>query len=215
MPMTFITSVLAELVNKRPVFHSEADFQHALSWEIHKRWERCSMRLEFKPPYLDNRVYLDIWATDKEVILAIELKYKTRRLRVEIGNEPFDLLDQSAQDTGRYDFLKDIQRLEQIVSGRSDIVSYAIFLTNDSAYWRLPRDSQTVDASFRIHQGRILTGELRWGSGASKGTMKTREEPIFIKGVYNLNWQIYSNPSEEPYGKFRYLLVEVRSGYGV
>ena len=213
--MTFITSVLAELANKRPVFHSEKDFQHTLAWEIHQRWERCSIRMEFKPPYLVSRVYLDIWAADKDAILPIELKYKTRRLRVKIGNEPFDLLDQSAQDTGRYDFLKDIQRLEQIVSGRSDIVSYAIFLTNDSAYWRPPRDSQTVDASFRIHQGRILAGELRWGSGASKGTMKTREEPIFIKGVYNLDWQNYSNPSEEPYGKFKYLLVEVSSGHGV
>ncbi len=169
------------------------------------------MRLEFKPPYLDNRVYLDIWVADKDDILAIELKYKTRRLRIKVGNETFDLLNQSAQDTGRYDFLKDIQRLEQVILGQSNIVSYAIFLTNDSAYWKLSRDSQTVDASFRIHQGRILTGELRWGSGASRGTMKAREEPIFIKGVYKLNWQDYSEPNEKPYGKFKYLLAEVRS----
>lgn len=141
----------------------------------------------------------------KDTIIAIELKYKTR-----------DLLDQSAQDVGRYDFLRDIQRLEQIVLDRDDIEGYAIFLTNDSAYWSPPRNTQTVDASFRIHQGRILTGELGWGSGASKGTMHGREETIHIKGVYNLQWEDYSQPSRESsYGKFRYLLVKVESGYGV
>lgn len=111
------TQVLLELSHKRPIFHSEADFQHALAWEMHERWPRCSMRLEFRPPYLESRVYYDIWAKQGDTIVAVELKYKTRKLGVKVAEETFDLLDQSAQDVGRYDFLKDIQRLERIASG--------------------------------------------------------------------------------------------------
>ena len=207
--MIDIKRVLHILAGKRPIFHSEADFQHALAWEIHLEWPKCSMRLEFKPPHFNKRFYLDIWTSDQDTIFAIELKYKTRRLRVEVGEETFYLLDQSAQDLARYDFLMDIYRLEHIVSGMSDVVGYAIFLTNDSAYWKSPRNRGTVDASFRIHQGRILTGDLHWGSGASKGTMSGREEAILINGIYNLNWQDYSEPSKASYGKFRYLLVKI------
>ena len=52
----------------------------------------------------------------------------------------------AAQDCGRSDFCKDIQRLEDVVSVQSDIIGYAIFLTNDSAYWNESRKDQTVDS---------------------------------------------------------------------
>jgi len=207
--MIDITRALKALSGKRLIFHSEADFQHALAWGIHLQYPECLMRLEFKPPHLDNRIYVDIWATDKDGVAAIELEYKTRGLYARMGEETFDLLDQSAQDIARYDFLQDVQRLEQNVSGPNNIVGYAVFLTNDSAYWSPPRDIRTVDASFRIHQDRTLNGTLTWGSGASKGTMHNREKPILINGVYKMKWQDYSEPSEESYGKFRYLLVKV------
>ncbi len=134
------------------------------------------MRLEFKPPHSKERVYLDIWAADKETVLAIELKYKTRGLEVTVGGEDFHLLDQSAQDLARYDYLKDIQRLERVLS-TNRIIAYAIFLTNDSAYWKEPINSQTVDASFRIHQGRNATGELRWGTKPQKVQLTEGKSP--------------------------------------
>jgi len=206
--MIDINKIMNELAFRRPIFHSEADFQHALAWQIHHAWPECSMRLEFKPPHSIERVYLDIWAVYKETVLAIELKYKTRALDVTVAGEDFHLLDQAAQDLARYDLLKDIQRLERIVS-INKAVAYAIFLTNDSAYWKQPMDKQTVDASFRIHQGRILTGELCWGLGASKGTTRGRETPILIKGAYSFKWQDYSQLAETSYGTFRFLLVKV------
>lgn len=209
MELVKIEKLLPGLAIKRPIFHSEADFQHSLAWEIHQQWTTCSMRLEFKPPHLENRFYLDIWVAQKDMILAIELKYKTRKLHAKVQNESFELLDQSAQDVSRYDFLKDIQRLEQIVSGRKDIIGYAILLTNDSSYWNPPINDRSIDSNFRIHQGRNLTGALRWGTRASIGTVRGREEEIHIKGEYKLDWRDYSNPSKESYGKFRYLLVRV------
>jgi hypothetical protein len=211
--MIDMNEMMSMLSRSRPVFHSEADFQHAFAWEIQKQYLNCSIRLELKPPYLKERIYLDIWCVHEDAIIAIELKYKTRGLIVNVNEETFGLLDQSAQDVGRYDFIKDIQRLEQIVFDRSNIMGYAIFLTNDSAYWTLPRSNQTVDASFRIHDDRILTGELSWAPGASEGTMRGREDRLHVKGTYNLNWKDYSEISQKSYGRFRYLLVKVESGH--
>lgn len=135
------------------------------------------MRLEFKPPQVDRRIYVDVWATDDKVTTAIELKYKTRGLIVSVGGESFDLKDQSTQVVGKYEFLKDIQRLEEIISGRDVIVGYALFLTNDSAYWKLSRGKDTLDANFRIHEGRNITGELVWRTSESRGRWTVKMPP--------------------------------------
>ena len=84
-----VPAVLAELANQRPIFHSEADFQHAIAWEIHKRLPRASVRLErpFEVSHRNNRIYVDIWIEQDDHVLAIELKYKTRALQSHIGSE--------------------------------------------------------------------------------------------------------------------------------
>ena len=210
--MVDVAGALAGLASKRPLFHSEADFQHALAWEFHERWPDCSLRLEFRPPRIPERIIIDLWVTRGERVFAIELKHKTRRLSLTVDGEPYNLLDQSAQDLGRYDFLKDVRRLEGIVSANRNAVGCAVFLTNDSAYWNQPRDAATVDAQFRIHEGRTVSGEMSWGSHASEGTTRGRSQPIIIEGQYSLRWSDYSLPSTGPYGKFRYLLVTMAGG---
>lgn len=201
--MIDIVRVLESLAINRPLFHSEADFQHALAWEIHQQSSNHSIRLERKPPHKKTaRVYIDLWVANKESAIAIELKYKTRGLSLEHEGEIFDLLNQSAQDCGRYDFCKDIQRLEAVVSEQPNIICYAIFLSNDTAYWNEPRKDQPADLNFRIHHGKTLSGELKWGSHASQGTKRGREDSISIKGTYDLAWKQFSQ-------RFRYLLVKI------
>ena len=207
--MLDLVEVMKKLAINRHIFHSEADFQHALAWEIHKQWPGCSMRLEYKPPYIDTRLYLDLWASNGDEILAIELKYKTRELKTKNGEEIFDLLDQGAQDLGRYDFLKDIQRLEEIVEGNQNITGYGILLTNDHLYWNRPGRNRTVDTDFRIHDDREIKGELTWTEKASEGTKNGRKDMITLKNSYSMEWKDYFKPSNEKNGKFRYLLVEV------
>lgn len=207
--MITITEVLTTLAAQRPIFHSEADFQHAFAWEIHRRLPDGSIRLERPFAPLNNQLHLDIWAAQENTILAVELKYKTRALSVQLGDERFTLKNQSAQDIGRYDFIKDIQRLEQIISSRENIIGYAILLTNDSAYWTRSRVSRPVDADFRLQEGRILHGTLSWGEGASEGTKRTREKSLELGGTYKVHWEDYSRPSTEGYGTFRYLAIEV------
>ena len=93
--------------------------------------------------------------------------------------------------------------LEQCKAG------YAVLLTNDSSYWKVPGQRATVDADFRVHEGREISGELAWAARAGSGTVKDRESPIQIQGSYRLRWQEYSNFPEKSYGRFRYLVVSV------
>lgn len=107
-------AILGQLRAERPVFSNEADFQHALAWQIHLTYPDAKIRFEVKSP--ETRVYLDLVVTHQGQRTAIELKYLKRKLDVEVGGEWFSLLEDSAQDQRRYDFLKDVQRLEQVVS---------------------------------------------------------------------------------------------------
>jgi len=119
------------------------------------------------------------------------------------------LKDQSAQDIGRYDFLKDIQRLEHVVAIHPNSVGYAVLLTNDGAYWKKPPNHNTIDADFRLYDGRTVEGVLAWDVSASDGTKKGREQALQLRGRYQLRWSGYAYPSSESYGEFRSLVVKI------
>ena len=207
--MIDMDGLMGSLADSRKVFHSEADFQHALAWHIHQAMPESQVRLEVDVMQVEHqRRFLDIWLPLEGI--AIELKYKTRGLELEQDDEPFVLRNQSAQDQGRYDFLLDIQRLELMRSNLEQCkAANAVLLTNDSSYWKVPTHRDTVDADFRVHEGRAVSGALAWAARASSGTVGGRESPIQIRGSYRLRWQEYSNFPGKSYGSFRYLAVSV------
>lgn len=206
-PHVWLDDVLKDLAAQRPVFHSEADFQHALAWAIHEADPDIPIRLEYKP-LLDERLYLDVWL-GREPPIAIELKYATRSLDVTVSRERFILKDQAAQDWTRYDFLKDVTRLERIATVLPGASGFALLLTNDHLYWRCGGRPDTVDAAFRLHEGRKVSGELRWLAHAGAGTTSGREQPIDLRARYDLAWRPYSNVGAGAYSELRYLLVAV------
>jgi hypothetical protein len=179
---------------------------------IHEKYSGLNIRLE--KPLNNERKHLDIFAFNDNKTVAIEVKYKTKNLHTAEKNEEFNLKNHNAQDQGRYDFLKDISRLENVLEKKSDGAGFAVFLTNDYLYWEKPKKKDPVDEAFRIHEGKTIKGKLSWKEGTSKETMKTREEPIIVKGKYILNWKKYSNLQKQN-GKFRYLVIEVKHGNGV
>ena len=111
--MLDVTKLMDDLASDRPMFHSEADFQHALAWRIHAEGLDARVRLEWPVELPDQRkrIYLDLWLPGSNV--AVELKYLTRGLNFEHEGEHFTLRNQGAQDIRRYDFLKDIERLRE------------------------------------------------------------------------------------------------------
>ena len=211
-PPLDIHQVMAGLSSRRPIFHSEADFQHALAWHIHETRPDCDVRLEFDPfPAGGGRMAVDIWAKLQQATVAIELKYTTRGLQQESQGEHFVLRQHAAGPPRRYDYVKDIQRLEYTlqIPNPADY-GFAILLTNSPTYWTPPTHPDTTDAAFRIHDGgRLGEGELRWGDNAAAGTMKTREDPIQLARSYALIWRDYSAFGNRPGAQFRYLAVAV------
>ena len=80
LTMIEIPALMRKLAIERPLFHSEADFQHALAWRSREEHPNSGVRLEYKPPTNagEERMQLDIWLVRLGV--AIELKYKTGKL---------------------------------------------------------------------------------------------------------------------------------------
>ena len=207
-----IHNLMADLSQQRPIFHSEADFQHALAWQIHETIPDCKIRLEF-PPFLDKRMYLDIWLSTPRI--AIELKYRTKKLELKHDGEDFALRNQGAYDFGEYDFLKDIHRLERIVTDRKAKAAFGVLLTNDPRYWDPPkRESwkETTDADFRLHEDRKITGKLAWFDGTAESTKQGREDPICLTDSYHLHWQDYSSLEEEKDRQLRNSAVPKKKG---
>mgnify|MGYP001167419476 CR=1 FL=1 len=206
--MIDIDRFMVELAAQRPLFHSEADFQHDFAWAFHQQFPGFSVRLEY-PVHVeqDNIMYLDLWLYAPGEGLAIELKYKTRFLEIDHNGEHFRLKDHSAQDEGRYDFLKDVMRLEQIKRMKPHVEGYAVLLTNEPLYWKSGQ-SGTNDEAFHLQEGRQLTGELSWNLKASKGTTKGRLDPILLRGSYTVTWKAFSNLQTQN-SEFRYLALKI------
>ena len=201
--------VMEALAQSRPIFYSESDFKHALSWQIQRDNPAVRIRQEvgnlIEGP---DRRYVDIWLPDSGT--AIELKYLTRTAVIVHDDEEFRLRDQSAQDLGRYGFCLDISRLEGIVDKGRGREGYAILLTNEHLYWNPPTKADGNDADFVLHQDREIAGKLGWGPRTSATTLKGRETPIEIRGRYLAQWREYSNLQGSGNTRFKYLLLHVK-----
>ena len=207
--MTFdIHGVMQGLAESRPIFHSEADFQFALAWRIKEMMPGCEVRLEYKP-FNDEAFFLDVWLPTMR--MALELKYIRGRVDLEHGGERFSLKE-GASDIERYDFLKDIQRLERMISERGNVDrGCAVLLANSSSCWKQPIANRktTIFEAFRIHEGRQIRAkeELAWAVGSKPG--REREVPLRFANSYKMRWQDYHDFGERGHSRFRYLAISV------
>ena len=218
--MIRIENILDELSRERPVFHSEADFEYALAWKIHEKYPdlkiRPEKRIDLKGsktcPYFISPDFIIHKDNDTEIV-AIETKYKTKKINIKVFGEEFDLKEHSTPNDNRYYFVKDIWRIESFLKEHPKGYGFAIFLTNDASYWN--KESQRADhpddEDFRIYESRVIEGQLKWKEGGRE------RQAIPLKGKYTLNWREYSNLKEysdstEKNMRFRYLLVEVAPG---
>ena len=208
--MLDIVSLMKKLAVRRKLFHSEADFQHALAWQIHMANPSRQVRLEFDPfPDEETAMRLDIWLPAEGI--PIELKYPKQKLNTVWNGERY-VLKLGAPDVERYDYLNDIQRLERVVKEYGTNVGYAILLTNNRGFWESPSSGwkATGDAAFRIHEGLQLSSKMAWSERAGKGTTSGREEPIRPPGAYTMHYRDYSELAGVRNGKFRYACVTVK-----
>ena len=199
------------LSSSRPCFHSEADFQFALGWQIKTLNPTADVRLEL-PVRCGSRKYkLDLLYRLDGVQTAVELKFFKAPFVLQLHGEQFDLTDAVAHDINRYDYFKDIQRLEHILAAGQADEAYAVVLTNQPKYWSTRNAGNRVDEAFGLEEGRRASGQLAWAAHVG-GTSKGRENPICLAGSYEFKWADYARTPEERFGDFRYLSVAVASG---
>lgn len=206
-----IHEIMRNLREQRNIFHSEADFQFALAWQIHTDFPDCQIRLEYKPISSKN-MFVDIWVWIGNIQIAIEVKYPAAKHIIENDDlfETFRLDKGGPLGTARYGFLKDIQRLEKF-AGRRDTLRFAVLLTNQQRLWEVPKRGwrQENDYQFRIHEGQAINGHRRWAKKTSLKTKQSRPS-LNIKGRYVMEWQNYfSFGNVTTNSQFRYLAVKV------
>jgi hypothetical protein len=205
-----LADILTGLADDRPIFHSESDFQYAVAWQIRLRHPQAKVRLEPRPRpghHLDLLIRLPEWRT------AIELKYPRARFRGTVADEFYELSDQAGHDIHRHDVVKDVTRVESLLSAGHADEGYVVTLTNDRNYWLPSARTDTNGEAFRIHEGRILEGTLAWDARAGSGTTKDRNTPLVLVARYKCHWKDYSSVKDDK-GKIvqlRYLLLAVQA----
>jgi hypothetical protein len=196
-----LTDVMLRLGEIRPVFHSEADFQHAFAQVVHDMAPLIQIRLEVRQR---GGEHLDLLCFEESDRSAIEFKYVTAAWEGGDGltDEVFRLRSHAAMDLARLGFVRDIRRLELFCAATAQTNGLAVILSNCQSLWSTPKPQPTTnDQAFRIHEGRTLSGELLWGGGYRWNDCK-------LSGTYSLAWLPYrtQNGSHED---FRWLVAEV------
>jgi hypothetical protein len=197
-----VKHVLRALSVRRPIFHSEADFQHELAWTIRELYPDARVRMEVPMRIGNRRANVDLLVQLHGKSGFFELKYKTKSSHLIHNGEDFFLSTHGARDHGQYDSLKDIQRLEEFVGRVPESIGVAIVLSNDALYWSEARRDTNLDTNFKLADGRVISGSMSWPKHAGEGSVKGRKAPIELRGTYTLAWTEYA-------ADFRALIVTV------
>ncbi|UQZ90926.1 hypothetical protein C4J81_17585 [Deltaproteobacteria bacterium Smac51] len=209
--MIDIKHSIQSLGNKRKIFHSEADFQFSLAWEIQRLHPSANIRLEYCPVCAPRR-HIDILLELNKRKYPIELKYKTLKTTVTDCDELFNLKNHGAQTIGKYDLLADIERIESLSESLPGFEEgYAVWLTNDPIYWQSPSRENTIAGVFPVHNGAVAHREMPWAPQTAMGTKKGRDKSIVLKGRYAIQWEDFSEVHMERNGSFKYALIKVQS----
>lgn len=195
------------LASNDEFFFNERDFQMHLALFLIKTGNYKDVDVEYHIPRefkADfNREYsswdtktisIDIMIRKDQEFVPVELKYKLKGINSTIsrlGESSSEIIpivtNQAAQDLGRYDFWKDVRRIELLkkyfhaVSG-----GVAVFLTNDKSYMKEPKPNVKY-YNFRMDGVTPIGGKmLEWNGNppVSKGY-----NAFPLTNSYNLNWQ--------------------------
>lgn len=146
----------------------------------------------------NDRLYLDIVVVKDGMYVPIELKYKTKETDLKIerfgelcteasdDTEKDVLKNQGAQNLGRYNFWKDVKRIE-LVKQKFDAVlgGVAVFVTNDTLYLKQPT-KRSSNILFSMADGKQLM-QKHWRKADSK---LAKKYPNFeVEKEYSIQWR--------------------------
>ncbi|WP_274956969.1 hypothetical protein [Millionella massiliensis] len=166
-------------------------------------------RAELAEYVWESELRLDIVVRRGGEFLPVELKYKTRSItrRMERFGETLRtaavvVKNQGAQDLGRYDFWKDVRRMELIRKRFAAVRNgLALFLTNDPTYLRAAKESSNHKA-LSMAEG-IHDRKKEW---QDKESACARGHPDFeVEFPYAIEWQTTRIDNES----FHYCILQI------
>ena len=247
MNINVIHNIMEDFARRGYVFSNEQDFQFEFAKALDNldevecvKLEALSLTINWQEVQRlantrgkinrDKKEYTDIVVKLRTgEYIAIELKYKTPEricyYETQQSGKVVTMV-QGAYDINAYDFLTDIQRLENINSRYfyNDFViskGYAIMLTNYSQYRNNDFSGSDIWMNYGLNDRRIITpGLLTFTNGATMyRTTKRKFKAIELRGTYNLQWRDYELPgyndyldtNKSPNPGFSYLAIEVNT----
>ena len=166
-----LNRIVQSLAINRPFFYSEADFQHSLALELERQGYNVYLEYPINGEHIDIIIEKEGW------YYPIELKYKTKAFSCPgLFGTTCSLKNQHARDLGRYDYWKDVRRIEDLKIALNKIKEgYAIILTNDSEYWTAT--TATIDRDFKLHTG-MNVQDVFWHNIPQKA----KNDPDYVAG---------------------------------
>jgi hypothetical protein len=200
---------MTTLSRRRPVFHSEFDFQFALS-DVMAQAGVGRIRLERTVQLRsDRRLAVDIMGCFNQEPIALELKYPKKRFVGTVSSggydESFNLPSSDAFDLDAHAVWKDASRIEGLIA--VDIVKAGAVITlSNYDFWDQRKHKHGTQAyDFRLWQDREVEAATVLSFPESAKWLTPAYSPVQLRYPYRCDWRHYS----EPLGvDFRYLVLE-------
>ena len=192
--------------SKEPHYYNEAQVQHKLGIELYKRFGiEPTLEWYVKNDESGAKEYIDMMLKIDGKRVAIELKYKTRKI------DGKDYITQGGQSDGKFHFFKDIERLERLKKSK-DIdfridKGVAIFITNDHLYWNEARSNSKAKG-----KNSVADFDLCDKKGIKKDTYnakwrKSKNATVTISRSYPVEWFSPSDEVKKDGTTFRCLII--------
>lgn len=151
-------------------------------------------------------LFIDIVVEKAGKFAAVELKYATALLDPQTVDKkastvtvfgkktPINMVDvikkTGAYDNKRYDYWKDVRRIEALTRFQNVAGGIALMVTNDSIYWTTPKDNEKPDyAAFSMREAKTMEpGKLDWKRKNTTTSKKTRHA-FHLDGSYYCHWE--------------------------
>ena len=138
-----------ELTKKLGLYDSSNDKEHKLNLQFERKiFNKVIVKKD----------YLDIFLLHEDKRIGIELKFKTKGIRItkKVGKKhiedkietqkrkekfKYHFSNQGAETNGHHSFFWDLHRLNDFINKKEIDLGYQIFITNDPSYWKEKKGS--------------------------------------------------------------------------
>lgn len=215
MNSSILNAIIMSMAKTRPVFFSEADFQHSLAIELKTRG--YAVYLEYPLVINSKEYHIDIVVEDQGLLYPIELKFKTNAATCAGLFCDIILKNHGAHDINRFLFWKDVDRIELLkrVFEKKISEGYVIMLSNDDNYWNVPQKTTRKDQMFLLHPMQIVQC-ISWVNTLNAPNYQTKKATYLsfhLKNAYRIpDWLPYSKAfdiNHNPTQEFRFLTLTI------